>query len=126
MAYAKRRPGKTIEFVSRTKSFYKGINELFHKHAAEGTLHLLLNVDETSWKVVYRGELTYAKICSDTVRINDIDDDKACITSIATITADYTAKLPLCVIGKGVTERCCKQFEIEDDSDIGVFFSSSR
>ena len=122
-AHAKRRPGNSMKFATSVRDFYVKIHALYQQHLKNNTLHLLVNADETSWKIGFRGELTYAKIGADNVNINDAEDTKSCLTSIATITADTSKKLPLCIIGKGKTERCCKSFSIPEESGTGIFFS---
>ena len=121
-AHAKRRPGNCRSFFNSVMVFYTKIHGLYKKHNENGTPFLLINADETSWKIGFRGELTYAKRGSDSVIITDASDNKECITSIATLTADPDIKLPLCIIGKGKTMNCCKSFEIPKDSGVGVFF----
>ena len=101
-AHAKRRPGGGgIALKKKVIAFYKFINELYHKKKSENLEHFIANMDETSWKRCILGELTYAKIGSDNVQIKDVENDKSCITAIATITCDVEDRLPLCIIGKG-------------------------
>ena len=62
------------------------------------------NCDETAWRLFPNGLLTWAQRGSDNVTITTKDDEKKCLTALATIKADGT-KLPLMIIAKGKTPR---------------------
>jgi hypothetical protein len=65
---------------------------------------LVLNTDETSWKLLNHSFLTIAQRGEETISCLFDRDPKACITAIATIDA-AGRKLPLWAIAKGKTER---------------------
>ena len=107
----KRRPAKTPEYVKRCRDFYDNMVRLYNKHKQEGTLHLLINVDETCFKTFRFGELTWAAKGSEHVEFANVWNTKESITAIAAITADKDLyKLPLCIIKKGKTNNAKKAF----------------
>ena len=63
----------------------------------------MANMDETAWRLLYAGDLTWAKKGAASVKIRVNHNTKEAITAIATITADFQ-KLPLYLIAKGKTE----------------------
>jgi hypothetical protein len=64
----------------------------------------IVNCDETAWRVVPTGLLTWAPVGADSVSVITGADDKGSITALASVTAGYQ-KLPLYLIAKGLTER---------------------
>ena len=66
-------------------------------------------MDETSWKLAYVGELTWARKGAREVKILMEHNPKECFTTLTTITAS-NEKLPLYLIAKGDTNLCHKQF----------------
>lgn len=73
----------------------------------------ILNVDETSWKVLNNRCVTVALRGKDGVTCKFGSDEKECITVIAAIALDGT-KLPLWVLAKGKTER--REAKFRDDT----------
>jgi hypothetical protein len=65
----------------------------------------ILNMDETSWKLVGHHFMTVAERGTEGVSCLFEGDSKACRTAIATINA-AGEKLPLWAIAKGKTDRC--------------------
>ena len=101
-AHAKRRPLQTEDFKKSCIEFKERIIELYELHKREGTLYLLLNCDETAWKIAFPGEFTWSIKGSKHVDFSTDWDDKKNITAIATITADDEQyRLPLYLIAKG-------------------------
>ena len=92
---------KTKEIERR---FLEKVKELRLKLAREGLLHTLCNMDETSWRLLYAGDLTWGKKGAETVKIRVNHNIKEAITALATITADCR-KLPMYMIAKGKTAR---------------------
>jgi hypothetical protein len=73
----------------------------------------LINIDETHWKLVAGGFLTWAKKGRGSIQCMIQNNDKEGVTAIAGI--DYAGnKLPLMVIGKGKTPKCLKNLAIPD------------
>jgi hypothetical protein len=64
----------------------------------------VINCDETSWKVVPNGLLTWAPVGADAVSVTLDAGDKASVTVLASVTAAHE-KLPLFMIAKGSTTR---------------------
>ena len=101
-----RRPKVTQSTNEHCKVFYKEMKELYKKHKSNNTLHLLINVDETAWKLCFFGELTWAAKGSEHVEFSDDFNEKDNITVIAATSASNEyRKLPLFLIKKGKTER---------------------
>ena len=107
----KRRPAKTEQYIQQCQQFYKEIQDLYKKHKDNNTLHLMINIDETSWKCFNFGELTWSSKGAEHVEFSSVFNDKECITAIAAITAEPSLyKLPLCIIRKGKSNRAKKVF----------------
>ena len=125
-AHYKKRPYHTEKSEAYKMQFIECIGELYQELAANDQLYLLANADETSWKIAYVGELTWARKGSKEVRINTEFDPKACFTSIATVSADNT-KYPICLIAKGKTDRCHRQFRNFEETFTGskIFHTES-
>jgi hypothetical protein len=64
----------------------------------------LVNGDETSWRVIPMGLLTWAPVGEDGVAVVAEASEKDAITSLASITGAHR-KLPLYLIAKGLTQR---------------------
>ena len=114
-ARAARRPEKTEEFIHRCEQYLNNILEIKNKLLEMKKLQFLVNADETSWKLAYEGDLTWARKGAKSVKVNINYNKKQCLTAIATILAasdgpDY-GKLPLYLIAKGKTNRCHQQIE---------------
>ncbi len=72
-------------------------------------LELILNMDETCWRVINGTIRTVARRGSDEVSVNVGKSDKEAITVIACITAAGD-RLPLWVLASGKTGRCERQY----------------
>ena len=70
---------------------------------------LLLNTDETCWRVLNGKLRTLAPRGADHVAVQSAVDEKESITAIATITMSGE-KLPLIILAKGTTRRCEDRF----------------
>jgi hypothetical protein len=66
--------------------------------------HRVISCDETAWRVVPTGLLTWAPVGADNVKVYIEAFDKDAITMLASITA-ASEKLPLFMIAKGRTSR---------------------
>ena len=73
----------------------------------------ILNMDETSWRIVDSRMVTVANRGQDAVRCVFGVDQKCCITVIATITRSGE-KLPLWVVATGLTDKVHEKF-LQDD-----------
>ena len=100
-----RRPKITPETIENEKKFIAKISTLYRKLDEKNELNLLVNADETSWRLCYAGELTWAKKGAESVKINVNYNTKTCLTTLASITANGS-KLPLYVLAKGKTDTC--------------------
>jgi hypothetical protein len=103
----KRRPTTTPDQI---ECFIERVRELLHRYPSEK----IVNIDETNWKTVAAGFLTWSPVAAESVNCHIDNDQKFGITAIAAITADGK-KLPLTVIGKGKTERCLRGYELPKD-----------
>jgi hypothetical protein len=65
----------------------------------------IINMDETHWKAVAAGFLTWAEKGAESVPCHISTDEKEGVTVIAAIDAPGN-KLPFTVVGKGKTGRC--------------------
>ena len=102
---------RTTKMTSDAKKKYdEFVNDINHIHAdltQSSQLDFLVNMDETSWRLSYSADMTWAKKGSPPPRINVDYNTKECFTSVAAITANGK-KLPLYVLGTGTTPRCEK------------------
>jgi hypothetical protein len=64
-AHLERRPKQDEKFQRLAGKYQAEIRKLFKEHTKSNSLYLVANMDETSWKVAYPGELTWAKKGSD-------------------------------------------------------------
>jgi hypothetical protein len=64
----------------------------------------IVNVDETNWKAVPDAFMTWAHANTETVKVQNDDDEKRGVTAIAAVHANG-GKLPLTLIGKGKTSH---------------------
>ena len=112
---------KTKEMEDRATKFTEEIRELYRSQHANGELHLLVNVDETNWRLCYAGDLTWAKKGASDVKIKIQHDTKEALTTLASVTAGGDL-LPLYILAKGKTKRCeinqikgVKEFDYQTD-----------
>ena len=104
-----RRVSQSEETIRIAKLFHDEMVECYKKHERNGTKYLLINIDETSWKVGQFGDLTWASKGSDYVEFSSTFNEKECVTAIAAITAsEQHFKLPLCILRAGSTDRAAK------------------
>ena len=105
-AHIKKRTSPSTKTIEKSEEFLKVVSDIYAEHERNGTLHYLINIDETNWKYNNFGGLTWASKGVEHVECNSIDDDKRGITVLAAITASPDMfKLPLCIIKKGSTNR---------------------
>ena len=108
-AHLKKRPAlseKTRQLISNFQQEMRGLHEDLKR---SNLLFTMANMDETSWKLAYPGQLTWAKRGAKEVKVLTSFNPKDDFTSIATVTAT-SEKLPLFLIAKGKTEKSHKQF----------------
>jgi hypothetical protein len=77
-------------------------------------LDRIRNIDETNWRAVAAGFLTWAPAGAETVNCHIGNSEKQGVTAIAAITA-AGEKSPLTVIGKGKTNRCLQAYGLPED-----------
>jgi hypothetical protein len=82
----------------------------------------VVNVDETNWRVVAAGFLTWANKGSESVNCQIDNNDNEGVTVIAAVDA-AGGTLPLKIIGKGKTRRCLAGFQAPED--VWTSFSAS-
>ena len=70
---------------------------------------LIVNMDETSWRISNNSMETLALSGADDVQVLFDPSEKQCLTAIAAISRDGS-KLPLWVICRGKTDRCEQRF----------------
>ena len=113
-AKATRRPSHTQKTEQIKEQFQQTIIELHSLLKQQNKLHLLLNMDETSWRLAYMGDLTWAKKGAQSVKVRVNHNTKETVTVLATVTAEEekeaNKKLPLYILAKGATERCENKF----------------
>lgn len=73
--------------------------------------HRVLNADQTNYKLLNFGGITWAKAGADSVNVKVNCDPKRSFTAMATISSDGE-KYPLYLIAKGKTTRCHSQFNL--------------
>ena len=89
--------------------YHKNVSELYRKHKEKNTLHLLVNIDETSWQINQHRDITWATVGSEHVEFTGTFPEKNTLTAIAAVSADNNDfKLPLCIIKKGLTNQAKK------------------
>ena len=114
-ARAARRPILTEKSKKIRKKYLRQVIIRREELEQQGKLHLLVNADETSWRLAYEGDLTWGKRGAKSVKLAVNYNLKKCLTAIATVSADQSdenyGKLPLYLIAKGKTNRCHKQLE---------------
>jgi hypothetical protein len=71
----------------------------------------VINIDETNWRTLAGGFLTWAHTGIESVQCQIENDVKEGVTVIAAVDAEG-GKLPLTVIGKGKTERCLNGYQL--------------
>ena len=105
----RRRPLQNAETERRKNEFKQRIENLASKLKESNQLFLLVNADETSWRLAYQSELTWAHKGAQEVRVYCHHNTKETFTTIATINA-LSEKMPLFLIAKGKTSRSHNQF----------------
>ena len=111
-AHYHRRAFVTDDIAKYCHEFYEKVTNIYEEHKKNNTLYLLINVDETSWKVTNFGDLTWASKGTEHVEFSNTFNDKNSFTVIGAISADEELyKLPLCIVQKGKTNRSLKVFE---------------
>ena len=103
----KRRPQATPEQIS---TFKTRVQNAIRKYGAER----VINMDETNFRVVNNGFLTWALKGGESVTCFVGNDAKEGVTVIATISASGE-KWPMMLIGKGKTKRCLRNYQLTDE-----------
>ena len=120
-----RKVKQTTQDIQRIEEFSHKIRDLRTTQEENDQLDLLVNMDETSWRLSYTGDMTWAKKGSPSTKINVDFDTKDCFTTVAAITASGK-KLPLYVLASGLTERCEKgQVKIETEHEYATDHSKT-
>jgi hypothetical protein len=96
--HPKRRPAVDDE---RREAFVERMSEILMRSPASN----ILNMDETSWKLINHHIRTVADTGTEGISCLFDGDPKTCVTAIATISA-AGEKLPLWIVAKGKTGRC--------------------
>jgi hypothetical protein len=100
----KRRRSASAEEIDQ---FKRRFQSLIEQYPAER----ILNIDETNWRAVAAGFLTWAKAGTASVQCQIDNDEKQGVTAIAAI--NFAGKKhPLTIIGKGKTERYLNGFDL--------------
>ena len=102
-ARALRRPRSNDKTRSIEKSFELQMELLCKSLKEKNQLNLLVNMDETSWRICYAGDMTWAKKGAQSVKIHVDHNVKTALTALASITATGD-KLPLYILAKGKTQ----------------------
>jgi hypothetical protein len=74
----------------------------------------IINIDETNWKTVAGGSMTWAHTNTESVQCQIDNDEKEGVT-LPPLSWRQGGKLPLTVIGKGKPERCLKGYKLPPD-----------
>jgi hypothetical protein len=82
------------------EAFVERVRDVMQQYPADR----VINVNETNWRAMALGFLTWAKIGSESVTCQAGNDEKEGVTVIAAIDAAGN-KLPLCIIGKRKTDN---------------------
>lgn len=82
----------------------RSIQDLIARHEMNGTLDLVVNCDETAWRIVPSGLVTWAPVGEENIRVCPGANEKDSVTVLASVTATGQ-KLPLFAIAKGKTKR---------------------
>ena len=101
-AHTKRRPTIDDEKVCQ---FYNTMDMAFLQYVRSE----VVNVDETTWRVLMNGSLTIARRGQENVECCFSADEKEAITAICAITAAGD-KLPVWIVSRGTTQKCEKKF----------------
>jgi hypothetical protein len=80
------------------------IRNLIGNRGSTNTLDLVVNCDETAWRILPTGLLTWAPVGADGVTVRLDGNEKDSVTVLASVTASGK-KLPLFAIAKGNTKR---------------------
>jgi hypothetical protein len=80
------------------------IRFLIKRHQRSSSLNLVVNCDETAWRIIPSGLLTWAPVGADEVSVRLNGNEKDTVTVLASVTASGN-KLPLFAIAKGKTQR---------------------
>ena len=103
----KRRPSASKEQIEKFKEHVRCMIQKYGRSK-------VINMDETHFKVVNNGFLTWALKGAETINCYIGNDPKDGVTVLATIDANGI-KWPLMIVGKGKTKRCLKGYELGDD-----------
>jgi hypothetical protein len=110
----KRRPSASQEQID---AFTERVRALLDSMPRER----VLNLDETHWKAVAAGFLTWASVSAESVSAFIANDAKQGMTVLATINA-IGEKLPLMIVGQGKTDRCLAGYHLPD----GTWFDKTE
>lgn len=103
--HAKRRPAVRREDI---EGFRARIRSVLRQYPRDR----IINMDETSWKLLNCGFVTIANRGSETVECLFSGDPKMCLTAIAAIDA-AGGKLPIWILCRGTTARCERRYRTD-------------
>jgi hypothetical protein len=106
-------PQQAADFIAKVK---------WLKESGKYPRDRIINIDETNWRTVASGFLTWGLKGAESVQCNIDNDDKEGVTVIAAINAEGQ-KLPLTVIGKGKTPKCLAGYQL--DAQVWSTYSDS-
>ena len=101
-----------------------GFQALLKEAIEDNSNKIILNADETQWRVLMPPKRSVAKVGQDSVKLNIDGDKKAGFTILATISSDGE-KLPLVFIAKGKSKSCHKQLGTHPKFEFIVYHSQS-
>lgn len=104
-----KRPTIDAELKEKCIRFRKEIHEVYSDLAQRNKLHLLINADETAWRIALQNELTWANKGAKHVTNGIQYNEKSAVTALAAVSAQME-KLPLTVITKGIGIDSEKKF----------------
>jgi hypothetical protein len=76
-------------------------------------------MDDTTWKLVIHGFVTFAETGTETVNCLFEGDPSMCLTAIAAIDV-AGGKLPMWIICRSKTERCERRYRYDDGLQLAV------
>lgn len=104
--HAKRRPSVNPDDIERFRARIRTV-------LTQYPLDHVINMDETSWKLLNSGFVTVGNTGSETVECQFQGDPKMCLTAIAAIDA-AGGKLPMWILARGTTTRCERRYRNDD------------
>jgi hypothetical protein len=104
--HTKRRPSLNPDDIQRHREQMRNVLSQFPPDR-------VINMDETSWKLLNHGFVTVANTGSETVECLFAGDPTMCLTAIAAIDA-VGGKLPIWILARGTTPRCERRYRTDE------------